>query len=38
MGGVLHVHILGMDGLQVLGLQVVGDCGGDQGGGDHDDN
>ena len=31
----LHVHLLGMDGLQVLWKQRVGDC--DQGGGEHDD-
>ena len=37
VGVVLHVHVLGMDGLQVLGIQGVGDCGCDQGGGEHDD-
>ena len=36
-GVVLHVHVLGMDGQQVLGLQGVGDCACDQGGGEHDD-
>jgi hypothetical protein len=37
VGEVLHVHLLGLDGLQVIGLQGVRDCGGDQGGEEHDD-
>ena len=35
-GVVMHVHAVGMDGQQVLGLQGVGDCACDQGGGEHD--
>ena len=35
MGLVLHVQLFGMNGLQVLGIQGDGDCGCDQGGGDH---
>ena len=31
-GVVLHVHVVVMAGLQVLGLQGVGDCACDQGG------
>ena len=37
VGVVLHVHVLGMDVLKVLGLQGVGDCACDQGGGELDD-
>ena len=37
LGVVLHVHVLGMDVLKVLGLQGVGDCACDQGGGELDD-
>ena len=36
VGVVLHVHVLGIDGLHELGLQGVGDCACDQGG-EHDD-
>jgi hypothetical protein len=34
-GVVQHVHAVGMDGLQVLGLHVVEVWACDQGGGDH---
>ena len=37
VGVVMHVHVFGMVGLQVLGLHGVGDCACDQGGGEHDD-
>ena len=33
---VLHVHAVGRDGQQGLGLQGVGDCAWEQGGGEHD--
>jgi hypothetical protein len=36
MGVVLHIHALGMDDQQVIGLQGVSQCDGEKGGGEHD--